>query len=481
MVLPDTPWTLAGMQLLVAVIHTIPPLAAALSVASVFLHVQGIPLAAWLTFPSIVTGYVYLEAVFFVYFQACLHTLQKPLQAPIMSAQDRDQVLKRILDHPKPMLEEFLSGWFFWTSTKRQLTVKELESVYRENLLDWLAWAMFSESSFDEMSTNPSKEARVLEVHKVLELFEHQLNMRFHIGHNPRLSTVKLNSNPVDAYPKPLIFYIVMKGLECVEVIFLNSFGYRRRVENGLAYWVRYPSDVSDANDSATPIVFVHGIGVGLFQYMGFAHELSKTQSRPIFLIELPHITMRFSQHASTTVERSVQVIDEMLASHGFTKIHLVGHSWGTAVVSWMIKQSTCTIASVVFLDPIVFFPVQQELAFNFVHRKPGYNTTEVRANEYMIHFIVAREIHISHTISRHFSWHHNLLWPDELPHHHLVVGARRDMLFNGNSMSKYLEANNIHHTMNDVDHGAFLFIPEVQTRILRQIKQVCEDADADS
>ncbi|KAJ3134706.1 hypothetical protein HK100_003350 [Physocladia obscura] len=357
-----------------------------------------------------------------------------------MTYPERRKIWKRILKHKN--LEHFLFAWFYWSDSKIRLVQSEYGFLRRDNFADWLAWSLFSESSYENLVGNRAN-SKVSEIEEVIESVEKKLGIVFQPGRNPKISAVTLNHNIVDAYPKPLIFYVVMKGLEIVERIFLRKFGFRRVSEtknDTLSYWIHTSAsknklgDQNTQQNSTIPLVFIHGIGVGLFQYLSFASFLVKTQNRPIFLIELPYVSMRLKEKVPTP-KQTVQEIERILDSYGYQKAHVVGHSWGTAVVSWMIKYSTFT-ASAVLLDPIVFFVTLPDLAFNFVHRIPGYNTV-ARANEYLLHSMCARELHISMTISRKFRWNENLLWPEELPEHHFVVGARQDMLLDGNLMEK--------------------------------------------
>ncbi|KAI9343589.1 hypothetical protein BDR26DRAFT_240972 [Obelidium mucronatum] len=336
-----------------------------------------------------------------------------------------------------------------------------------------LAWAMFSVPSYDPLNIDQFKE-----VEDILLQLE-SLNIKFKPGRNMTISATMLNHNPVKAYPKPFLFYVVMKAFECVEFWALTCFGFDKLAIGEITYWVRNSPNKTSVlkNTHHVPIVFIHGLGVGLLQYIHFVYCLKSSQSsRTIFLVELPYVSMRFVEHVPS-VEETVAGIEGLLEFHGFQKAHIVGHSWGTAVVSWMIKYSKYTVSSVL-LDPIVFLPITPDLAFNFVHRRPGHNTDTVRANEFIVHWLLSRELHISHVISRHYCWHHNLLWPDELPKYHHVVGSSQDMLINGQMLAKYLETNHVEHTMFDVDHGSFLIMPDIQSDIIALIGRVCDAAD---
>ncbi|KAJ3083468.1 hypothetical protein HDU99_009403 [Rhizoclosmatium hyalinum] len=457
MPLGHTPLRLRLMQLGSTVIHAIPSIAVIGSVLLVGVHLGSdldTNTGAQFAWTSILTAYTYTEAAFLIHFYAQRTMLQRPQLAPVLGFEALKVVWKRILEYPD--LKMFIVGWFYWKLSQHQLSINEFGEIHDENFKDWLAWVMFSESCFEDARRDESK---IQEMDALIKNLKHTRNIEFPVGRNKNITNVKLNHNTVEAYPKPFIFYLVMKLLELVESLFLMFLGFDHFVSNGngLNYWAHHPVR---CDDSAVPLVFIHGIGVGLFQYQLFIYNLWKTQHRPIFLVELPYVSMRLSARVPT-VEETVTEIEGMLEAHGFSSAHIVGHSWGTAVAAWMIKLSKFTVSSVL-LDPIVFFAILPDLAFNFVHRNPGHNTKQTRANEYI----------------RHFSWHHNLLWPDELPVNHHIFAARDDMLFDGRAMEKYLESNEVNHTMFDLDHGTFLFMPSKQAQIMARIAKVCSDAE---
>merc|ERR1712224_161162 len=53
----------------------------------------------------------------------------------------------------------------------------------------------------------------------------------------------------------------------------------------------------------------------------------------------------------------------------------------------------------------------------------------------------LAKELYISHSLSRNFFWHQNILWPEELPGPTLVVLNGRDSIVPAHSIRRYLTA----------------------------------------
>lgn len=115
-----------------------------------------------------------------------------------------------------------------------------------------------------------------------------------------------------------------------------------------------------------------------------------------------------------------------------------VGHSLGTSLIAWMLHdpRGSSLVKGAVFLDPINFMLFDPSIAFNFIHRKP---TSTI---ELLMHYFVARELFIAHTLSRHFSWSHNALFPEELPESSVVVISSDDLIVPAKRTYDYLKAS---------------------------------------
>jgi pimeloyl-ACP methyl ester carboxylesterase len=140
-----------------------------------------------------------------------------------------------------------------------------------------------------------------------------------------------------------------------------------------ISYWYYNPSDnalLKKNHQKQQPIVFIHGIGCGICVYSNFIRKLYKL-NRPLFLVELPHVSMRMVEDVPT-MEETVREIEEMLTSKGFPKATFVAHSLGTAVCAWMIKEARKRVGGCVLIDPICFLLHYPDVAYNFVYREPA-------------------------------------------------------------------------------------------------------------
>ncbi|KAJ3315368.1 hypothetical protein HDU76_002227 [Blyttiomyces sp. JEL0837] len=434
---------------------------------------------------TILPFYLYLEASFWVFFLLQRIRLQKPKLSSVMSQEERGIYFFRILDElkDKDEFKKFLAGWFYWNDDshgnfQRQLTAREFLFVHRDDVKEWVAWAFFAAPSSASLLQRPNGKALLEELDQLITDMETHKNIKFPPGRNERITPVILNFNPVEAYPKPLLVYSVVYVMESLAYLALRVAGFNKHLpleERGLkvecdasiSYWSWVPGEEkvkstgagpvsrrfggkkgsSSANDQI-PIVFFHGIGGGLFCYTFFIYELWRTnKSRAIFLVELPYVSMRLVSHVPH-MQQTVIEVEEMLDTHGFKKANFVGHSLGTALCAYMINNSK-VVEAVCLLDPITFLTYHPSLTYNFLHRQPGRNI-DAKANEYLMHWLISRELYISQFISRHFSWHQVVLWPESLPKKHHVFVSRYDNLINGDDVSNYINDHGLHSSTYD-------------------------------
>jgi pimeloyl-ACP methyl ester carboxylesterase len=144
------------------------------------------------------------------------------------------------------------------------------------------------------------------------------------------------------------------------------DFSKRGYSSSHFSYYVKRVDDADDmginnnntnkSTKTLTPLVFFHGIGGGLFCYLKVMYKILKLGGeRPIFLVELPHVSMKLLA-ADMVVGMSdfVKEVEMMLHKHNYTKASFVGHSLGTIYCAWMVKYSKL-VMGVVLIDPVCF------------------------------------------------------------------------------------------------------------------------------
>jgi hypothetical protein len=135
--------------------------------------------------------------------------------------------------------------------------------------------------------------------------------------------------DPLQSKHRPLLAYLITHWLlnSLAAAWLLRRLGFRRRSAGGLSYWHR-PSPFASNQDEAgclrlsgqrgggqgqgqgeemLPLVFVHGIGMGLFTYYHMLRQLTSTLPCDLFLIELPHASLKICEEVPSD-RQAVQV-----------------------------------------------------------------------------------------------------------------------------------------------------------------------------
>ncbi|CAG8627302.1 6269_t:CDS:2 [Funneliformis mosseae] len=443
------------------------------SSVSIFLHY-------WLGF----------ELVFHLYFLMTVTRFQKLLPPVVPPKHVRAELLHNCLD-TIDKFDAWIEGWFSVGNKKANF-----DQIRRGNLEEWLAWCFFA-SSIEEIRQNTEY---IAELYETIAIIENSKKINFTEGYNPDIQCVRLTLDPIKAIPRPFVFYVVCITSNLLyRLAGFEHYGLKYSVLNGywsstlefdiqeetikssqsrISYWYYNPNSHNESaplkknHQKQQPIVFIHGVGGGLFCYFNFLRKLYNL-NRPLFLVELPHVSMRLIEDVPT-MEETVREIEEMLMSHGYPKATFVAHSLGTAVCSWMIKEARKRVGGCVLIDPICFLLHYSHVAYNFVYREPK------AANEHMTYLFCSRELYISYYFSRHFHWFQSAFFVknrNALPANTHIYLSEHDNIVPSSEVYKYLAKKNVSvHMMRGLDHASYLFRPDWEDRIVSDILR-CSNA----
>jgi len=215
-----------------------------------------------------------------------------------------------------------------------------------------------------------------------------------------------------------------------------------------IPYWYR-----PHRSRTKLPIVFIHGIGIGLLPYIPFLRELAaQDPDVGILAIETLPMSMHITEPPLAR-DAICDAITRILNAHGLRRIVLAGHSYGTAISAYLLRRqwgsvdrplippnSTPTtpllqrptrgsanrvsnivgangngsdggdlIAATLLMDPIPFLLHYPAVAYNFVYRPPRY------ANEWQLWYFASRDADVSRALSRHFFWFECILFREDV------------------------------------------------------------------
>jgi pimeloyl-ACP methyl ester carboxylesterase len=209
-----------------------------------------------------------------------------------------------------------------------------------------------------------------------------------------------------------------------------------------ITYWHR-----PHTSTTKLPVVFIHGIGIGLYPYTNFLGELNSAagieSSDPkeqvgIIAIEIMPVSFRITHHALRRQEMCAEI--DQIISHHFPnqKFILVSHSYGTVISTHLLKDPRIAdrIGPVVLIDPVSILLHLPDVAYNFTRRRPE------RANEHQLYYFASMDMGVSHTLARRFFWNENVLWKRDLGGRKVTVSlGGRDLIVNTEAVARYLSS----------------------------------------
>ncbi|PNH03592.1 hypothetical protein TSOC_010335 [Tetrabaena socialis] len=133
------------------------------------------------------------------------------------------------------------------------------------------------------------------------------------------------------------------------------------------------------AAEGPVPIVFLHGVGMGLMPYLRLLVALAATGA-PILAFELKHVSQRWTAAAPPSMAQLADDVVTALRAHGYPRAALLAHSFGTAVAAVLLRRHPAAVQHVTMLDPVCFQMYAPRLLRNFIYRRIGAATRAAAA-----------------------------------------------------------------------------------------------------
>ncbi|CAO1618630.1 unnamed protein product [Parajaminaea phylloscopi] len=273
-------------------------------------------------------------------------------------------------------------------------------------------------------------------------------------GH-PVTQSMRLTLDPVKVQARPLLMYCVTQGLSYLTLLLATTRGgFRLEREGRLSYLVKVPrgwtpAAAADAANKGRyrPIVFLHGLGIGLAQYSSLVHSLAHSklaETHPLMIPLQPHTAQNvFSKHFLHPLghHEMIRCLRKAMRKLQWDDcgIQVVSHSMGTIVHSWLLKSLGTKVRRSCFVDPVCVRLWIPDVAGNFVYLTPS---TPVAL---LMRYFVGNELGTANALCRHFDWASALLWPeDEIPnvtsrHHTTFFLAGQDAILSCKETREYL------------------------------------------
>lgn len=237
-----------------------------------------------------------------------------------------------------------------------------------------------------------------------------------------------------------------------------------------LTYWHR-----PHTSTTKLPVVFIHGIGIGLYPYTNFLKELNSKagvevgqsdEQVGIICIEVMPVAFRIT-HAALGREEMCYEIEQIVSEHfgPDQKFVLVSHSYGTVITTHLMKNPATSdrIGAIVLIDPVSILLHLPDVAYNFTRRQPR------EANEHQLYYFGSMDMSVSHTLGRHFFWNENVVWKKDFRGRKVTCClSGQDLIVNTDAVGKYLtqkDENDEHAATNGHATGILIDIDDDKSR----------------
>ncbi|KAJ7498836.1 hypothetical protein FB451DRAFT_1117567 [Mycena latifolia] len=338
-------------------------------------------------------------------------------------------------------------------------------SIRRLEVEKWIYWSIFNKDLPELHLVSPAHQA-VLD--DTLELLEKRLGTRVTPGSNPRIMPMRMTLDPVVVAARPLFYYAFVFVINrYIRKWYADNWNLRHGNYDGLEYLV-YTPETWDSTAGPSPIVFLHGLGLGLLQYNCIIRDLhNQFPNRPLLIPLQPHISQdifhpRFLDPIcrQDLADRLAGLMRELgwvdfiskdndelskdAPCAGSTRgVTMLSHSNGSYLHAWCLKRYPELISRSCFVDPVTFCSWEGDACYNFLYRRCSSGV------DLLIRYFVGTELGVANLMRRHFDWSSNALWYEEIPNARIpsktlfLLGGRDDII-NAERVKKYLTSHGV-------------------------------------
>ncbi|RBR24273.1 uncharacterized protein FIESC28_02932 [Fusarium coffeatum] len=376
------------------------------------------------------------------------------IHPPALSRKEREALFERCFGNVSAP-DIYLRWWFLDADP---------HEIRRDNVREFILWAFFERPDGEEL-VDEDGETVEEEVEHYLRRLERRLGRPLKTGRG-NAKSLRLTLDGITTTYRSLPWYIVIFIVDQATHLAFRWHGFefyrrprssalrmfpprpqelypgRRSPSTRLSYWHR-PHTAQDK----LPVVFFHGIGIGLWTYVRFLAGLHETDdgsgSVGVIALEILPISFRLTPAIPDKAEFLTQMT-AILDHHRWEKFALVSHSYGSVLTTHMLHDSRLKhrVPSLVLIDPVTIMLHLPDVAYNFTRRKPK------RANEWQLWYFASTDPGVALCLGRYFFWRENILWKEDLlgtqddgrrTRHAAVTLSGRDLIVDTATVAEYL------------------------------------------
>ena len=160
-------------------------------------------------------------------------------------------------------------------------------------------------------------------IEEAVQLIEKRSGSKIPEGSNPAVTPMLLTLDDVHISFRPFVWYIfVAAGHFFAHKYLEHHWGAEFGIREGVEYMVRIPENWDPENPKTRPIVFLHGLGLGISHYSILITSLLRRFSdRPLLVLIQPHVSQRIFHRTFVRPlgkRAMVEGIVGVMRKHGF-------------------------------------------------------------------------------------------------------------------------------------------------------------------
>ncbi|WFD29606.1 hypothetical protein MSPP1_000615 [Malassezia sp. CBS 17886] len=412
--------------------------------------------------------------------------------APVDDMLDCSRVPHRLPVFRKPLAADDARAVEFRSDMSRWFRGREPDEVTLVEAREWAAWALY-ETAYDALpALRPDDGMRPREfVDEAVALFEQRRGMPFvktaHGDASVCAAPIMITMEPVQARFRPLGSYLAVHAVNALLMrLWQRQHGMRRLRAGDVEYLLVEPPgwsvDAAVRKEAPPPLVFLHGLGIGLAEYVVTIRALLDPQRspnpRPLLVPLQPWIgTGLFSRRFLKPwgPDEAASTVRRMCEQHGYDRcgVSVLSHSMGTIVHTWLLTRVPDLLQRSVLVDPVGVQLWMPHLTYRFLYKEAGSFI------EYVLRYFVAHELGNANMCRRHVNWSDCAVLPADIPRdprHIRFYLAAEDTVFDAPAVQRSLARNGLRDATEfhkGLHHGELIMAPSaVFDRIVRDLDE---------
>ncbi|KFZ12024.1 hypothetical protein V501_04422 [Pseudogymnoascus sp. VKM F-4519 (FW-2642)] len=425
-------------------LHYLTPVSIIYTVFLIASYIFGIPRPH---IPLAINVIAVAESLFYlvVFLPYSAYLQRAAVHPPVPSRAERKALFEKCYKFiPDP--DTYLDRWFLGAPQ---------EEIKHDNVKEFIQWAFFNrggEAGDDEE-----------ELDEYVAAYETLVGRKFEPGRG-KAESLRLTLDPIDMLHRSLAWYMCVGFVDLLAYINLLRAGFhfhrtslsrfftlfpfrpqtilttKRSPAKYTTYWHR-----PHTSTTHLPVLFIHGIGIGLYPYVPFLSDINSAKDLPsgdgaggqigVIALEIHPVSFRLT-HAPLSPAVLCAEIASILNQHGYSRVVLATHSYGSVIATHLLAHAETApmIADMVLIDPVTILLHLPDVAYNFTRRQPQ------SASQHQLWYFASMDMGVAHSLARHFFWSENVLWKEALEGRDVTVSlAGRDLIVNTEAVGRYL------------------------------------------